>query len=374
MNDVRFFQRRGMTMKRHINRARCLLALFSVAVLTACGGGGGGGGGGGEANPGFSQTPLQPVAGSSFSAGVAINDGNEAVGLSDDATAVVKAAAWTITTTGATTTSTVTRLQTPNGTYGAAYGNNDGGAIVGEMEQAGGSIVAAFWSGKAAVAVSLDTPAPATGSAAYGINTSGRIVGELLVAGVPTAVTWATSGAVPAALPTALGTIASSAYFINDNGEIVGELTNAAGTHAALWKPTAGAYGSTPVLLPSPNGDSLALSINTAGNIVGEAAGTDGKPHATRWVLGTGGSYTLQDLGPADVASSAAGINDAGRVVGHVNDAADAVSTASAWRATPPATPFTVDAALLYSQAYAINTTGRTVGFADGQAFVGVPR
>lgn len=361
-------------MKRFANLFRALIATLTMMTLVACGGGGGGGGGGGEPNPSFTQTPLQAVPGSSFSAGVAINDGNEAVGLSDDATAVVKAAAWTVTTTGATTTSTVTRLATPNGTYSAAYGNNDGGAIVGEMEQAGGNIVAAFWSGKAAVAAPLDTPAPATGSAAYGINTSGRIVGELLTSGFPVAATWANSGAVPTTLPTALGTIASSAYFINDNGEIVGELTNATGTHAALWKPTAGVYSAAPTLLPSPDGDSLALTINTAGDIVGEAAGTDGSPHAARWVLGTGANYTLQDLGPANVASSAAGINDAGRVVGHVNDAVNTVSTASAWRTTPPTTPFTIDAALVYSQAYAINTSERTVGFADGQAFVGLPR
>ena len=57
-----------------------------------------------------------------------------------------------------------------------------------------------------------------------------------------------------------------------------------------------------------------------------------------------------------------------------MNDSAGTVSTASAWRATPPTTPFTIDALLAFSQTYAINNAGRAVGFADGQAFVAVPQ
>ncbi len=217
--------------------------------------------------------------------------------------------------------------------------------------------------------------APATQGAAYGISAGSQIVGELIDAGTSSAAFWATPAAAPLNLPVPLGTSASAAYFINDNGEIVGELTDGGGTHAALWVPNAaGDYVSEPVLLPSVNGDSLALTINTAGNIVGEAAGSDGEMHAARWVRSATGAYTMTDLGPSDVGSSAAGINDAGRIVGYVNDSAGTVSTASAWRATPPTTPFTIDALLAFSQTYAINNAGRAVGFADGQAFVAVPR
>ncbi len=228
-------------MNRFRNLAGYLMMALVLTALAACGGGGGGGrtadstvGNGG--NTAFTATFLQPLASSTFSVAVALNGSQEAVGLSDGgstAPATIKAVAWTVATDGAATTSAVSPLAMPPGAgdYSAAYGNNNGGAIVGEVEATpAGAIVPAFWPGRAATPaqVVLLPLGTAARGAAYGINTAGRIVGELINGDVPFAATWTNSAVPPANLPAA-GLVASYAYFINDNGEIVGEAIDAAG-------------------------------------------------------------------------------------------------------------------------------------------------
>jgi probable HAF family extracellular repeat protein len=293
-----------------------------------------------------------------------------------------KAVAWTMITTNATTTSAVTSLAVPagSGSYSAAYGNNNSGAIVGELEEsAGGAIVAAYWPNRAATPgqVVLLQQGTAPQGAAYGINTSGRMVGELNDGAASSAVTWSGPLVAPVTLPAAAGQLDATAFFINDAGEIVGELTDATGIHAALWRPNvAGAYVDVPLLLPAStelSGDSSALAINTNGVIVGEATDTSGNVHATRWTPGPSNVYTLADLGATDGGSSAVGINDSGRTVGHAFATANATPTARTWAAGSSAGT-ALDAALGSSQAYAINATNRVVGMSGTQAFVAVPR
>jgi probable HAF family extracellular repeat protein len=275
-----------------------------------------------------------------------------------------KAVAWTMITTNATTTSAVTSLAVPagSGSYSAAYGNNNSGAIVGELEEsAGGAIVAAYWPNRAATPgqVVLLQQGTAPQGAAYGINTSGRMVGELNDGAASSAVTWSGPLVAPVTLPAAAGQL------------------DATGIHAALWRPNvAGAYVDVPLLLPAStelSGDSSALAINTNGVIVGEATDTSGNVHATRWTPGPSNVYTLADLGATDGGSSAVGINDSGRTVGHAFATANATPTARTWAAGSSAGT-ALDAALGSSQAYAINATNRVVGMSGTQAFVAVPR
>jgi probable HAF family extracellular repeat protein len=375
-------------------KAYKLLVVTMAAALTfglaACGGGGGGGVAGAPApdpvpvapdlNPAFATTaPLAPAAAATFSAGLAINDSAVVVGTSDGGAGsptIVKATAW------ATPASAVTVLALPagvNGPYSAAYGINTGGLIVGEMAvTADGTIVPAAWASSAATAAGLALGATATQGSAYGVNAGGRIVGEVIDGGVTMAVTWASSAAAaPTVLPTPAGTLSSSAYAISVNSEIVGEMTGAAGvTTAVVWRPTAGAVGGygAPIELPrlaTLPGDAIALGINSAGNIVGEAETAAGVVHAVYWQQGAGVAYTQIDLGPVGVDSGAAGINTAERIVGYVRDAA-AVPAASAWGGGG-VTPVAMNVGLGSSQAYGINTAGQAVGISGGQAFVATP-
>jgi hypothetical protein len=363
----------------------CKFLILTLAAalpfgLAACGGGGGGGNDGGNPNPAFTTTAtLAQAAGATFNVGLALNDTTVVVGTMDGGATptTLKAVAWTVTPgiAPAPPTSNFTPLALPalHGPYGAAYGINNAGAIVGEtVVTASGLIVPAYWTNNTATAALLPLGLTATQGTAYGLNTAGRIAGEVIEVGVTKAVTWDTSAALaPTLLSTstlAPPTTASSAYFINDNGEIVGELSDAAGTHAAVWRALAGVYGD-PILLSAPGtlaGNSIALSINTAGNIVGEVEdSTSGLVHAVRWMKGTGTAFTAVDLGPTGSNSGAAGINAAGRTVGYVG------ANASAWG--PTVTPVTMNAALTDSHGLAINSGGQTVGLSGGQAFVALP-
>lgn len=362
------------------------LIMALTVGLAACGGGGGGGAAGGAAaGPTFAGAPLTTLTAGTFSAGLAINDSNVAVGRSDGGLTnptILKAVAWTVTpgTAPAAPTSTLTELALPasHGPSGSANGINATGAIAGEVEvTASGLFVPAFWPSKDALAadiVLLPLGATATQGAAYSINTVGRIAGEVIDGGVTMAVTWATSSELaPTLLPTPVGTTASSAYAINSSGEIAGELTDATGTHAVVWRAVAGGAYGNPIVLSAPTtlaGDSIAMGINTAGNIVGEVEdNATGLIHAVRWTRGTGDVFTAADLGPAGVNSAAAGLNDSDRVVGHAN------TVASTW-AAGATTPTSIDATQTNSMAFGINNVLQpvVVGISAGQAVMAVTR
>jgi uncharacterized membrane protein len=218
----------------------------------------------------------------------------------------------------------------------------------------------------------------ASRSAAYGINNAGRIVGELDSGRDSFAVLWANATALPIILPTIPGQRDAAAFFINDSGEIVGELADDREIHGVLWRPDAsGAYTNMPLLLPLTGallgGDCTALAINNAGDIAGEVTDTTGKVHAVRWTRGTDGSYTVTDLGAAQGGSSASGINDSGTVVGHVQDAADAAPTARLWAVGSDAGAL-LSASIGESKAFAISPAGHVVGRNENRAFVAVPQ
>jgi uncharacterized membrane protein len=383
-------------MHRDRIRVRYWIVAAALTALTACGGGGGGGGvaglpGGGDGNgtPGdtalFTATALQTLAGSTFSVAAGINGLDEVVGISNGAATPLtfKAALWRVTAAGGAAASEVTLLAMPPGAgaYSAANAINDSGVIVGEVESTpGGPVAAVLWPSRTATSaeVVLLPQMGASRSAAYGINSAGRIVGELDSGTDSFAVLWPDRTTAPVILPTIAGQRDAAAFFINDLGEVVGELADDREIHAVLWRPdAAGAYTNMPLLLPLAGalvgGDCTALAINAAGDIAGEVTDPTGKLHAVRWIRGADGSYTVTDLGAAPAGSSASGINDGGRIVGHVQAAADGAATAQTWAAGSDA-GVVLDPTLGESRAFAIDAAGRVVGRSGNQAFIALPQ
>lgn len=328
-----------------------------------------------DPNPAFAEVEMldTQLLAPEFGAAVAINDESLAVGLIDGGPTPTtpKAIAWNF-DAGETQ---LLALPVGAGDYSAAYGVNNAGAIVGEMEDEDGIITAAYWADMETVAAPL---AIGESSSAYGINSEGVIVGEIFGNGASAAVYWTSSSATPVPLPLPLGATTSSAYFINVFGDIVGEVNG----HASIWRlddlTDPDSY-QDPILLSDfaigdaahLTGDSAAWSINGDGIIVGEFEGTDGRLHAVRWIPVTGDEYTLVDLGPVDVNSGAYGINNAGRVVGFVTDALD-VPEASAWGVANDE-HVTMHGDLPNSKALAINIHGQAVGLTESMPFIALP-
>lgn len=359
-----------------------LLAVVAFA-LAGCGGSDGEEGRGSVGLLSASESPfdtselarVDPAA--TFSAAVAVNRNNAIVGVSDGGAETVRGAGWTVTSSGGAVTSGVLALPSTAAGWSAAYGINDLGSIVGEMElRSSGATVGAFWSSRIATARALPSLAGSAASAAYAINAAGRIVGDSLQLSArgfdSAAVTWATRSSSPARLPVPAGTISSSAFSINRNGVIAGEIVSASGTRAALWRPVSGRYSGV-LLLPAPAGNSTAQSINDLGVIAGEAVGSDGRTHAVRWVPAGGNLFTRVDLGASGVSSSAAGINRGALTVGNIKGADEFVSTATAWDGTTNEAS-AVAPGYAFSQVYSANDGGLTVGTGDGKAFVAVPK
>ncbi len=362
------------------------LASALALALVGCGGGSGGSGAPGNGNgngdgngngngvvvepdPTFATTAFlqEAVVGAAFGAATDLNDGSIVVGATQTSdaspSASLRAVAWNVNSAG---DSTVELLPTRFDEYSRANGVNNSGMIVGEMvdDPGGGQIVAAFWADAATEAVALQ---PFAASAAYGINDDGIIVGETYANGSPAAVVWFDANALPLQLS------ASGAAYAISGTEAVGEMTVGTGSHAMVWRTFGGAIVDA-FHLPGTatlTGDSIALAINDDGHISGEIVAQDGVTHAVRWIKVSDTEYEVEDLGPG----SAAGINLAGRAVGHdglggVNPARGA----SIWRATPPLTPFPIGAAAPNdSQGLAINANGWAVGVDRNRPFVALP-
>jgi probable HAF family extracellular repeat protein len=103
-----------------------------------------------------------------------------------------------------------------------------------------------------------------------------------------------------------------------------------------------------------------ALDINEAGQVVGRAATASGVERAFLWTA-AGGMTDLGTLGDAGTRSQAHGINDAGRVVGLVNDGDD---HAFYWTATGGMVPLPTLTGI-ESAARAINNRGQLAGYGD---------
>ena len=199
-------------------------------------------------------------------------------------------------------------------TYG--LGINDAGVSVGSDTGAEGSYAAEFsLNARGAVNRALLEPPKNTSwtGVATGINDAGQIVGYATFpggSGDGRAVRFFTTGNAQV-LPVAAAGVSSAAQAINERGHIVGS----AGSQAFLYSNNRVAY------LPRPPGDAaanaVAYAINASDEVVGDI-GTSAGPTAAFLYVG-GQSYDLGALLPANSGWQivhAAGINDAGQIVG----------------------------------------------------------
>jgi probable HAF family extracellular repeat protein len=206
-------------------------------------------------------------------------------------------------------------LPTLGGSATVAYDINDAGQVVGLSYTAGDDAYHAFlWTPGQGIQ-DLGTLGGST-SIASAINEAGQVVGESATASGRRAFLW-TPGQGMQDLGT-LGGVYSVATDINDAGQVVG-YTGWADRQvfkesAFIWAPGQGMQdiGSLGGVF------TRAEAINNAGQVVGESQ-TRRTYHAFLWTAGAG----MQDLGvfpgPDGMATLAADINDAGRVVGSGN-------------------------------------------------------
>ena len=361
-----------------------LVSLLATGILTFTGcGGGGGGGNGGNGGNGVDPTPvtnttfnlvsLAGLAGGSFSAGIAINDGGLAVGISDDGINT-KGAKWTVTDTAPAAT-----LLSPldGNNYSAAYGVNTAGVTVGESGTVVATVpdattVAVFWSAAAA------QPLPNAGlfaggdSAAYSISADGKVVGEAVndAAGNTAAVFWASTATAPVILGNLPGGTFASAYFIGADGRIVGEARNSAGqVQAVVWTPAAGVFtaGQAPTPLAELTGQlaSVALGVEANGRIVGEAELPGGEVHGIIW---NADGTIASDLGAN---TSLQAINSADRLVGYSTPEATG-NRAAIWNGANLADVKSVAPAV--SWAFGVNAGSQIIGTNGVQAFAAIPQ
>ena len=196
---------------------------------------------------------------------------------------------------------TVTDLGALPGYTSFAYGINNSGQVVGDLQNSSNLKLEGF-------SYSNGTMQALTGTTgAYAINKSGQIVGG---DGLGYACLY--SGGTMLDLGTLLGdTYGSGAYAINDKGQIVGDCyKNSSYEQAFLY------IGGTMTNLGTLPGGSQgeASGINYSGQICGSAVNSSNRWHA---ILYSGG--TMHDLGtlPGDLGSFASAINNSGQIVGY---------------------------------------------------------
>lgn len=367
-------------MKNRHMFARVAIALASI-FLMACGSSSdststdaGTGGGGTTTPPSITFTPLalqELDATSTFSAALAINNNGQIIGVSEDATAAMKAVTWTVDQTGQTAGVATMLSPLEGNAFSSAHGLNDGGMIVGKS-QLGAETVPVVWTAGVSIPAALATLAVTTSGAAYSINTAGQIVGEAQIAigDVSHAIFWNSKDAAAQNIATLAGGTISAAYFIADTGTIVGESNDTSGTFkATVWTMDAIGVISAPQVLSSLNATdigSIALGVNAAGMIVGEVELASGELHAVMWDTTT---LAITDLGPTGASSSASAINATGTMAGWSNTTG--IILATQYDSTAPTThALLLDDDLTFSQAYGLNDAETFVGISGDQALV----
>lgn len=202
---------------------------------------------------------LSPGGVIDVSYGDAINNLGQVVGSSYTPALTLHAFYWT-------NTSGITDLGTFGGPGSIAWGINDLQQVVGQADLSNGDTHAFLWTATQGMR-DLGTLGGSC-SFAYAINVSGQIVGQSCNAqnGSTHAFLWTQAGGMQD-----LGTLGGSnsiAYAINDRGEVVGssDITGNTGTHAFLWTKQ---HGMRDLGTLTPSSGSIALSINSLGQMVG---------------------------------------------------------------------------------------------------------
>lgn len=226
---------------------------------------------------------LTLLPGSTLGEGLGIDDCGDVVGA-DGTASTSGPAIWS-------RTGVESKLALPaDSPFGEATAVNDARTVGGEVFVNGLSYEPVLWRPDGQI-VNLQTPGEFNSGAVNGINASSVSVGDVAV-DMPTApedaVRWDADGNA-----TILGGGEGDAYAINDEGIAVGTVTDIG---AVKW----GASG-VPTALPLPAntlaGETTALGINDAGDIVGRAESTDNDTVLVEWTA-SGKIITLASYPP----------------------------------------------------------------------------
>lgn len=299
-----------------------VLVLGAAYFSAGCGGGGGpasggsdgsgsgdGGGDDGGTTPTLTFSALEMKGLSptgKFDAAVAVaNDGNLAVGISEDANSVINAVLWN----PDSGPNAVSLGGLAAGVFNAAYAISPDGLVVGESGTgATNGFQAVVWRVEPKTGAVLSGPAglqglDGTGScAAYGINVMGQIIGycEQGVNKTEIAVLWQTTQSKPTSLSLPEAAAGSVAYSINDVGDVAGETLGAGGlSNAAMWVVDVDGAEVTRLDLETPAGhvSSAAFGVNDYWQVVGEAMRDTGETHAMMWTISNNSSATFVQHG-----------------------------------------------------------------------------
>jgi probable HAF family extracellular repeat protein len=206
---------------------------------------------------------------------------------------------------------------------GQAEDVNDAGQVVGYTENQYYQPLRAFlWTpaqprGTTGTVQDLGTLGGST-AMAKAINNSGHVVGNTGTGPF----LWTQSGGMQS-LGLAPGWTSGSAQDINESGQVAGMVQTEVGQRAAIWTVNVGAGGEVQVTgretLGIPPGweSSIALAVNSAGQVAGWISNASDPNHAVLWTPSPSG-WIMADLGSlsGDFGSTAYGINDQGQVVG----------------------------------------------------------
>ena len=217
--------------------------------------------------------------------GTAINGSSEIVGAGDpNQTGVSQAFRWS---PGAGTQ----WLGSLGGSYSAANGINDNGAVVGLSYTAAYALHAFLWTQTGGMQDLTPGLTSIGGATAVGINSSNQVVGFYFPNGSrnPVGFTWTQQAGLQDFGPA--GTLALA---VNDSGTVAGQAPNAKGyMHAMSWTPS----GRVKDLGTLGGPESKALGINNKGWIVGTSLTSSGNGmlHAFLWTP-SGGMKDLSVL------------------------------------------------------------------------------
>lgn len=186
----------------------------------------------------------------------------------------------------------------------------------------------------------------------FGINDAGQLVGSSNAERAVRAFTVARGGAIRE-LPPLPGDSASFAFAINNRNESVGYSSGDPGERAVIWR------GGVPSVLPSPAGDSRAMSINERSDVAGSIEAGD-----VRQALLWRGASTAQPLLPLPGfgGSEAAHVNGRGDVLGY-SFGTRGPRLATVWPAGRGPVELAGLPGAVFSQALGGNDAGQAVGF-----------
>ena len=251
-------------------------------------------------------------------------------------------------------------LGTLGGPTSAAFGVNDLGQVAGASTRADAAVRAFSWFGAETAIAPL---AGDTQSQGFAVNNAGQLAAASYTLGAMVSHGEISVGGVS----TSIGNIAPRA--INSSGAVAGFLNRLDPNWGWMERP-AYCAGSSVTELPTLGGDfGFAAGLNDAGWIVGWSfTAADDVPRATLWLSGV-----ATDLGTLGGPSAQAyAINSADRVAGVADTAAgDPHACVFVLDPTTGAVASRTDLGVLgggYSYAYAINANNIVVGASDARA------